>query len=221
MKKHYNQIAGFNKHRLESLSDGIFAIALTLLILDVRVPVSEIVNSETDLISAFFTVTPNLLTYFMSFITLGVYWSAHSTQFHYISRSDRHLNWISLFFLLVVSLIPFTTAFLSRFITFKFAIGLYWLNIMLLGLMLGINWRYVLKHNLLNIDEIERKEVSQAIKRRFVEAHSLYTIGTLLCFINTYCSIIMLILVQLNFALAPSFRRKKIDLKKTEYDITL
>lgn len=219
MSKKYNQIAGFNKSRIESISDGVFAIALTLLILDVKVPLASAVKSETDLCIAFIKITPTLLTYFMSFLTLGVYWSAQSSQFHYISRSDRHLNWINLFFLLFVSLVPFTTAFLSKFITFKLAIGLYWLNIMLLGLMLGINWHYVLKKDFLAIDKTERKVVTRAIKGRFVEAHTLYTIGALLCFINTYYSIVLLILIQLNFALAPSFRKNKNTLQKEEAPI--
>lgn len=141
MKK-YDQIAGFNRQRIEALSDGVFAIALTLLILDIKVPVSGIIHSEKELMAKFIEMTPKLLSYFLSFTTLGIYWSAHSTQFHYILRSDRHLNWINLFFLLAVSVIPFTTAFLSEFITFKFAIFLYWLNLVLLGGMLGVNWNY-------------------------------------------------------------------------------
>jgi uncharacterized membrane protein len=133
----YDQIAGFNRQRIEAISDGVFAIALTLPILDIKVPVSETIHGEKDLLKAFSGLAPKLLSYFLSFMTLGIYWSAHSSQFHYISKSDRHLNWINLFFLLFVSVIPFTTAFLSEFITFKFAIIIYWLNLTLLGAMLA------------------------------------------------------------------------------------
>jgi len=141
----YDQIAGFNRQRIEAISDGVFAIALTLLILDIKVPVSETIHGEKDLLKAFVGLAPKLLSYFLSFMTLGIYWSAHSSQFHYISKSDRHLNWINLFFLLFVSVIPFTTAFLSEFITFKFAIFIYWLNLTLLGAMLVL-FQYLSKH---------------------------------------------------------------------------
>lgn len=205
----YDQIAGFNRQRIEAISDGVFAIALTLLILDIKVPVSEIIHSEKDLMDAFASLTPKLLSYFLSFMTLGIYWSAQSSQFHYISKSDRHLNWINLFFLLFVSVIPFTTAFLSEFITYKFAIFIYWLNLFLLGVMLAINWKYAKKNQFLSLNDSELKLVSTAIKRRIIEAQTLYSIGAALCFLNTYVSIGMFIIIQLHYALAISFSPNK------------
>lgn len=200
--KFYNQIAGQRTQRIEAISDGVFAIALTLLILDIRVPVSDTIHSEKTLMNAFLGLAPKILSYFLSFMTLGIYWSAHSTQFHFIEKSDRHLNWINLFFLLFVSIIPFTTAFLSEYIAFKFAIGVYWLNIFLLGLVLAINLHYADKHHFLSLDESEKRIVTKTIKKRIIEAQSLYTLGALLCIFNTYLSIIVLILIQLNYALA-------------------
>ena len=143
--KSYNTISGFRLQRIEAISDGVFAIALTFLALDIKVPVSHLVHSEKELISTFLQLAPKLLTYFLSFITLGIYWLAQSTQFHYIDKSDRNLNWINLFFLLAVTILPFSTAFLSEYITFKFAIIIYWFNISLLGQFLGVNWWYAKK----------------------------------------------------------------------------
>ena len=162
---------------------------------------------------AFSGLTPKLLSYLLSFITLGIYWAAQSTQFHYINKSDRHLNWIDLFFLLFVSLIPFTTAFLSEYITYKFAIFLYWLNIIMLGLILILHWSYANKNNFISLNENENLIVTKAIKRRVVESSLLYSLGALLSFINPYLSILVLIFIQLNYALAllPIFgKRKKI-----------
>ena len=107
----YNQISGQNIQRIEALSDGVFAIALTLLVLDIRVPVKEHVVYEKDLIIEFGKLTPKLLTYFLSFMTLGIFWTAHSSQFHFIEKSDRNFNWINLSFLVFVTIMPFTTAF--------------------------------------------------------------------------------------------------------------
>ena len=205
----YNQIAGQRSQRIEAIGDGVFAIALTLLILDIKVPVNETIKSEGSLINAFLGLIPRFMSYFLSFMTQGIYWSAHSTQFHYISKSDRNLNWINLFFFLFVSITPFTTAFLSQHIAFKFAIGVYWLNLILLGLMLAINWYYVDKHNFISLGENEKIMIGKAIRRRIIEAQLLYTIGALLCIINTYLSIIVLILIQLNYALVLFSKRKK------------
>ena len=209
----YNQIAGQRTQRIEAISDGVFAIAMTLLILDIKVPVSDAINSDADLIKAFFGLTPKLLSYLLSFITLGIYWAAQSTQFHYISKSDRNLNWVDLFFLLFVSLIPFTTAFLSEYISYRFAIFLYWLNIIMLGFILVIHWKYANRKEFISLSQHENDQVTKAIKRRVVESSLLYTLGALLSFVHPYLSILVLISIQLNYALAllPIFgKRKKI-----------
>ncbi|MDP9075896.1 MAG: TMEM175 family protein [Bacteroidota bacterium] len=201
MENNYNQIAGQRTQRIEAISDGVFAIALTLLIFNIKVPVGESIKSEKNLMEAFLGLAPQMLSYFLSFITLGIYWSAHSTQFHFIVKSNRTLNWINLFFLLFVSTIPFTTAFLSQYITFRFAVFLYWLNIIMLGLILALHWNYANRNKFISISENENLIISKAIKRRVVESSLLYTIGASLSLINSYLSIIVLISIQLNYAL--------------------
>lgn len=202
--KHYNLISGFRLQRIEAISDGVFAIALTFLALDIKVPASELIHTESELVATFLKLAPKLLTYFLSFITLGIYWLAQSTQFHYISSSDRNLNWINLFFLLAVSIMPFTTAFLSQYIQFKFSIILYWFNLSLLGLLLGFNWYYAKKNSFLSIDKNEQNAITQTIKRRIVESQILYTISAALYFIDSYIGIGLLVLIQLNYAFALS-----------------
>jgi uncharacterized membrane protein len=197
----YNQISGQNIQRMEALSDGVFAIALTLLILDIRVPIREHVVYEKDLIIEFGKLTPKLLTYFLSFMTLGIFWTAHSSQFHFIEKSDRNLNWINLAFLLFVTITPFTTAFLSEYITFRFAVLIYWLNLLLLGLMLNRLLNYAYKHHYFKTHVGEKDEIRKAMMRRGKIAQSMYAIGAFLCLIDTYLSIIVLIIVQLYFVL--------------------
>ncbi|MBP7184354.1 MAG: DUF1211 domain-containing protein [Saprospiraceae bacterium] len=209
----YNLISGFRVQRIEAISDGVFAIALTFLALDIKVPVTEMIYSESELFQTFLSLSPKLLTYFLSFITMGIYWLAQSTQFHYINKSDRNLNWINLFFLLAVSIMPFTTAFLSAYITFKFSVLIYWINISLLGQLLGLNWYYAKKHNFLSIEGDLQSEVTNSIKKRIIESQILYTFAALLSFFNTYLSLAMLILIQLNYALAP-FSKEKSKLQK-------
>src|SRR5438105_15655730 len=118
MKTYYNRIAGQNLERLAALSDGIFAVAMTLLVLDLHVPVSEAISSDQPLwVSGALQpeqvvwdilvgLAPRLLTYFMSFLTLGIFWVGQQTQLNLFARSNRHLTWIHLAFLLTVSVIP-------------------------------------------------------------------------------------------------------------------
>jgi TMEM175 potassium channel family protein len=208
MRTYYNRIAGQSLERLAALSDGIFAVALTLLVLDLHVPVSTISNqiaNEQDLWKALVNLWPNLFPYLMSFLTLGIFWIGQQTQLNYFTRSDRHLTWIHVAFLLAVTLMPFSTGLLAAYITFRVALVVYWLNIVLLGTMLFVSWRYA-QHAQLMKDEVTA-EICSANERRIIIAQSLYAFGALLCVINTYVSIAFVVLVQLNYAIAPRFGR--------------
>src|SRR5438477_9696033 len=80
LKIHYNALAGQSLERLAALSDGVFAIAMTLLVLDLRVPLSADIHTEYDLWRALAALSPRLITYLMSFMTLGIFWVAQQTQ---------------------------------------------------------------------------------------------------------------------------------------------
>src|SRR5438874_1368072 len=106
MRTYYNRIAGQSLERLAALSDGIFAVAMTLLVLDLHVPSRESISSEFDLLNALGGLLPNFLPYFMSFMTLGIFWVGQQTQLNHFARSDRNLAWIHIGFLLAVSITP-------------------------------------------------------------------------------------------------------------------
>jgi uncharacterized membrane protein len=208
LRTYYNRIAGQSLERLAALSDGIFAVAMTLLVLDLHVPVSTISQrfiKELELWSALVKLGPNLLPYLMSFLTLSIFWVGQQTQLNFFKQSNRYLTWIYLAFLLAVTLMPFSTGLLAAFITFRVALVVYWLNIVLAGVMLFVSWRYARRAQLLKNEVTE--EIFAANQRRIVIAQSLYAFGALLCVINTYLSIGFIMLVQLNYAIAPRFGR--------------
>ena len=111
----YNQFAGTSLHRLNSISDGIFAVGMTLLVLGLAVPAVEAVRTESDLWQQLTNLLPSVVTYFMSFLTLGIFWVGQQTQPSQAERVDRNYTWIHLAFLLSVTLVPFSTALLARF----------------------------------------------------------------------------------------------------------
>ncbi len=212
----YNRIAGQSLERLAALSDGIFAVAMTLLVLDLHVPVSGVIHSEQplwvsgaihseqDLWNALVQLSPSLLTYVMSFLTLGIFWVGQQSQLSHFARSDRNLAWIHFAFLLAVTLTPFSTALLAAFITYRIALVVYWLNILLLGAVLFGSVQYAWRAGL-GKDELT-VEMRSALERRIVIAQALYAFGALLCVVNTYVSIAFIVLVQLNYAIAPRIR---------------
>ncbi|MGA8736443.1 MAG: TMEM175 family protein [Terriglobales bacterium] len=201
MTTSYNQIAGQSVERLAALSDGIFAVAMTLLVLDLRVPAAEAVHSEHDLWRTLVALSPRLVMYLMSFLTLGIFWVGQQTQLNHLTRSDRSLSWIHIFFLFAVSITPFSTMLLAEFTAYRLALIAYWLNIALLGWTLYFSWMCATEKGLVK-DDLPH-EVPNAIKGRIVIAQSLYAFGALLCVFSTYLSIAFIVLVQLNYAVAP------------------
>jgi len=204
MLSRYNRIAGQNLERLAALSDGVFAVAMTLLVLDLRSPAAEAIHSEHDLLVALSGLLPRLATYFMSFLTLGIFWLGQQVQLDRLARSDRDLAWLHLAFLCAVTLVPFSTALLAEHIVSRVALVVYWGNILVLGALLYWTWGRAVNARLLSEDT--QPEVVAAICRRILIAQSLYAFGAALCVFSTYWSIAFIALVQLNYALALSDR---------------
>jgi uncharacterized membrane protein len=211
--KTYNRIVSTNIERVAALSDGIFAVAMTLLVLDLRVPVLEVIHtsqplwtsgavqSEQVLADVLVKLAPRLLTYFMSFLTLGIFWVGQQTQLNHFERTNRDLTWIHLIFLFAVSIMPFSTGLLAEYITFRLALVIYWLNLLTLGVVLYFSWRYAERNQMLKPDVTP--EIGVLHKRRVITYQALYAFGALLCVFNTYVSIAFIVLLELNSVIAP------------------
>ena len=201
MTTRYNAIAGQSIERLAALSDGLFAVAMTLLVLDLKVPAAEAIHSDEALLTALGALAPRLVVYLMSFLTLGIFWVGQQTQLNHLARGDRHLTWLHLAFLFAISLMPFSTSLMAEFIAFPTALLLYWLNVLALGVILFATWRYA-KHAGLIEAEVTAV-IDRSVERRIIIAQALYAFGAALCLVNTYCSIAFIIAVQLNYVIAP------------------
>jgi uncharacterized membrane protein len=200
---YYNFIAGHSLDRLSGISDGIFSVGMTLLVLGLAVPAAKGIATEADLARHLAQLLPNAVTYAMSFLTLGIFWVAQQTQFSQLKSSDRNYTWIHIGFLLAVTLVPFSTGLLATFITFRLALLLYWINIVVLGFVLLAGAEYALRTNLFTAEGADRRTVIRLIRRRVLSAQSAYAVATALCVFNTYLSIALIVLIQLNYAIAP------------------
>ena len=197
----YNRIAGHSVERIAALSDGIFAVAMTLLVLDLHGPLRQSIRSEHDLWRALGAMLPEIVTYLMTFLTLGIFWMGQQAQLNDFARSDRNLAWIHIAFLFAVSIMPFSTRLLAEFIFYRAALIVYWANVLLLGAVLYASWKYALRAAL--VKDSVTLEIRCAMERRILVAQVLYAFGAALCVIDVYISIAFIVLVQLNFAIAP------------------
>jgi uncharacterized membrane protein len=213
MPTSYHRFAGTSLDRLAALSDGVFAVAMTLLVLDLKAP-SVPKRAQQPLWSGgggaseralshglLHNVAPRLLPYLMSFLTLGIFWVGQQTQLHSFTRSSRALTWIHLSFLMAVTLLPFSTGLLAQDTTYRLSIAVYWLNLTALGLVLLISLRYADRAGLITDETTD--EMLAAMRRRIVVYQCLYAVAALSCLINTYLAIGLLVALQLNAVIAP------------------
>ena len=102
------------KHRLEMFSDGVFAIVITILILNIHLPENTSTQHLGEALKALF---PDILAYVTSFILIGLYWIAHHTSFHHIHKVNGVLLWLNMLLLLFVSFMPFPASLLGKYPT--------------------------------------------------------------------------------------------------------
>src|SRR5437660_1066263 len=131
------------KGRVETLADGVFAIAMTLLAFNLQPPNIPPDGHSAALQAAVIAMLPQFKTYVISFLVIGIYWISHHFQFHYVRRANRTLLWLNILFLMAVAILPFSTAVLGRYEHYQSAIVLYSVNLLLVGLVNAIHWAYV------------------------------------------------------------------------------
>jgi uncharacterized membrane protein len=134
-------------------------------------------------------------------LTLGIFWLGQQTQLSQLARSNRDLAWLHFLFLGVVTVLPFSTRLLADFLAYRTAFLIYWVNIVVLGACLYATWAYAEGAKL--IREEAHGDISRAVKRRIVLAQSLYAIGALAGLVNVTLGIILIMLIQLNYAVGP------------------
>jgi len=124
--------------RLEALADGVFVIAMTLLVLELAVP--DVAGSE--LAANLSALWPKILVYMISFVVLGVYWMGHHYMFRVIRRSNLTLMWLNVLYLMGVAIVPFAAALLGTYPRMQVAVVVYGAVLALAALVAYAMWRY-------------------------------------------------------------------------------
>jgi uncharacterized membrane protein len=130
------------KNRIEALSDGIFAIVMTLLILEIHVPNLPPNAPNVEVAPALVALWPKFASYIVTFVSLGFFWVGHHIMYHAIRRADRILLWLNIFFFMFVSLLPFSTSVLNAFSEAFIAPLLFGANLAIIGWILFFQWSY-------------------------------------------------------------------------------
>lgn len=136
------ELVGLPPNRIEALVDGIFAVAMTILVLELHVPELGEAVSEDHLLSALIALAPKVLSFISGFVILGTLWIGHRYQFHYIRASNRAILWINLVFLLAISFLPFVVALVGMYGAMRITCVVYGAALVFAMGSLLVQWLY-------------------------------------------------------------------------------
>ncbi len=152
------------KHRLETLVDGIFAIAMTLLVLGLTVPHLTGPLTNTIVQNSYYSLYPSIFAFILSFILLAAFWNTHHRIFNEIKIINNTLLWITLIWLLFIVIVPFSASSLGEYGNYIFPNVIFNLNMLAIALLLFINLNYAIRNNL--VQDKVNKNLMNYSKRR-------------------------------------------------------
>jgi uncharacterized membrane protein len=189
--------------RIEAFSDGVFAIAITLLVIEIGVPHLE--GEGTTLFGALIEQWPSYLGYVISFLQIGVIWANHHNRFRFIVRSDHVLLFLNILFLMCVAFIPFPTALLAEYLqesgTERTTAGaVYAGTLAVTAVFFTLLWLYAAANYRL-VDRNLDPSILRAMTRRYVAGMVAYLLTFLIAFVNVTASLVLIVILALLFVL--------------------
>jgi uncharacterized membrane protein len=191
--------------RTEAFSDGVIAVAITLLVLDIHVP-----NVNPDLLQALLKQWPVYLGYVTSFLVITIFWANHHNMFRHIYQVDYPLLLINALFLMCIAFIPFVTSLLTKYITSPTeqhtAAIVYGATLLLNGILFNTIWWYAVWKRRLIRRDLDAQAV-QRITRGYLFGLPFYALSIVLSLINVELSLAFYILIDLLYGLPIRFLR--------------
>jgi uncharacterized membrane protein len=188
--------------RIETFSDGVFAIAMTLLVIDIGVP--HVGDKEgTTLFGALITQWPSYLGYTISFLQIGIIWANHHNRFSFIERSDHILLFLNTLFLMCVAFIPFPTALLAEYIQSEestTAVAVYSGTLAVTAVFFTLLWLYAATNYRLVRRDLDLA-LLQAMTRRYIVGMVFYIFAFALAFLSATLSLVLVVGLALVFVL--------------------
>jgi len=185
--------------RLEALGDGIFSIAMTILAIELTVPVVK-GDQWKDFGKGLHFIMNDLLCYDISFLVLGIMWFGHRLMFEYIGRSNRYFIFLGILFYLMVCLVPFSTRILATYTYQWFAILMYGTNLSLCNLTLFAQWQYGRHRKSLSHIPIPDEVIKEA-NILFLFSPVVYTVSIVVSFFMPVISIGIFLITPLLYLL--------------------
>jgi uncharacterized membrane protein len=198
-----------SKNRIEALSDGIFGIVMTLLVLELHVPNLPLTAPNVEVTRALLALGPKFVSYTVAFVSLGVFWVGHHLMYHAVRRADRPLLWLNIAFFMLVSLLPFSTSVLNAFPRALIAPFLFGANLALVGWLLFFQWSYVGSQPVM-LAPFVTPEYRAGVKLRTLAVPIATTLTAFICFWSAGISVAIYLLLLPLYMLPGQFERQKL-----------
>jgi uncharacterized membrane protein len=193
-----------SRDRIITLTDAVLAIVMTLLVLEIVVP--ELSRSEVtaELPKRLLELLPDVSSYATSFIILGFFWIAHDNQFHYVKRANPTLLWLTIFCLMFIAFIPFSTSLIGAYGDQQISVIIYGINIMIVLFWTYLQWKYATREHHLVDSDLHPKLIA-IMSRRLIAGIILYLIAITVSFLSTQVSLILFILIPIYYLVPPKY----------------
>jgi uncharacterized membrane protein len=205
--------------RLEAFSDGVIAIAITLLVLEIHVPDAKPGKLFSDLAHNW----PSYAAFALSFVVIGIMWVSHHSMFERIARVDRGLLFSNLLLLLGIAFLPFPTALLAAYVreggsNASAATAIYSATMALIGVAFIGLWVHIYRHRELLVEGIDPALLMRSIHLSLV-GPVVYGLTIGLAFIEPLACLVVYALTAVYFAAGPASRIHRLGSRHTEPDV--
>ena len=194
-----NHKLGMASGRLEALGDGIFSVAMTILVLELALPVVK-GNTWYAFMEALKGSWNGILCYMISFTVLGIMWFGHRMMFEYIGKTNRYFIFLGVLFYMIVCLVPLSTKFLAKNTLQWYAIMVYAINLSICNLTLFAQWKYGLTRPTLLHREVPI-EVQKEATILFLLSPAVYAVAIGISFFMPLVSLIILVITPIVYLL--------------------
>jgi uncharacterized membrane protein len=192
----------YSLNRILAISDGVFAFAVTLLVLDLFVPVLSYGATSGDLGQALSKEYLSFVSYLLSFFIAGIWWNAHNRNFSFLRDADSRLRWLNLLFLIWIALLPFFTKILNQYANLQLAVVLYAFDQAGAGFFMTLSWWYSSRNHRLVDGSLKDRTIKYVTLRNavaplfFIISMGLSFFGAIVAFISWFGMIPTLMLLR-------------------------
>ncbi len=185
-----------SKNRLETLVDGIFAIAMTLLVLGISPPRPQDSLAQSVLPGMIESLVPQVFLFIVAFLVLALFWLGHHRQFHFVHKIDPVLLWINILILIAIVFVPFSTDLAGDYPAVTDAMLLFHTNMFIVGVLFTFQWHHIRRHEHL-CEPVPEEAIVYRWFCRSLLVPVVAVMGGILCFVNPPFSLLVYLILPL------------------------